>query len=71
MRPYVGLQSTLVILVTLVPDHYASAAIGPALERLASILVGMALLEPVLLGWHLFVPNRTVPNQARGRAESE
>lgn len=51
---YLGLQFTLAILVTLVPDSYAEAAIGPAVERLASIVIGMALLEPVLLVWHLF-----------------
>jgi uncharacterized membrane protein YccC len=55
---YVGLQFTLAILVALVPDSYADAEIGPALTRLASILVGMALLEPVLLAWHLVAPER-------------
>lgn len=51
---YVGLQFTLVTLVTLVPDTYSDVAILPALVRLQSILIGMALLQPVLLGWHLF-----------------
>jgi uncharacterized membrane protein YccC len=53
---YVGLQFTLAILVTLVPDDYAKAEIGPALIRLASIFIGMAVLEPVLLLWHVLVP---------------
>jgi uncharacterized membrane protein YccC len=52
---YVGTQFTLAILVTLVPDSYADAAISPALDRLYSILVGMALLEPVLVVWHFIV----------------
>lgn len=53
---YVGLQFALAILVALVPDSYADAAIGPALERLSSIVIGMALLEPVLLAWHWIAP---------------
>ena len=32
----------------------------PALGRLASIFVGMALLEPVLLAWHFLAPRRSV-----------
>ena len=55
-HPYIGLQFALVILVTLVPDNYADAAIAPAMHRLASIIIGMALLEPVLLIWHIIVP---------------
>jgi uncharacterized membrane protein YccC len=55
---YLGLQFTLAILVTLVPDSYAVAEIGPALARLSSILIGMALLEPVLLAWHVIAPER-------------
>ncbi|MBB4860232.1 putative membrane protein YccC [Novosphingobium chloroacetimidivorans] len=50
--PYIGLQFTLAILVVLVPDSYAAAEIRPGVQRLASILIGMALLEPVLLAWH-------------------
>jgi uncharacterized membrane protein YccC len=52
--PYIGLQFTLAILVVLVPDSYAQVAMEPGLQRLLSILVGMALLEPVLLAWHAF-----------------
>ena len=54
---YVGTQFTLAILVTLVPDSYADAAISPALDRLYGILVGVALLEPVLVAWHLMAPS--------------
>jgi uncharacterized membrane protein YccC len=49
---YLGLQFTLAILVVLVPDDYADADIAPALHRLLSIFVGIAVLEPVLLIWH-------------------
>jgi uncharacterized membrane protein YccC len=50
---YVGTQFTLAVLVTLVPDTYAHAAIAPAGERLIGILVGLAVIEPVLVGSHL------------------
>jgi uncharacterized membrane protein YccC len=53
---YVGTQFVLAVLVTLVPDSYAHAAIEPAFDRLIGILIGMALLEPVLIGWHLIAP---------------
>jgi uncharacterized membrane protein YccC len=53
---YAGTQFVLAVLVTLVPDDYSHAHIGPALDRLAGTLIGMALLEPVLLGWHLVAP---------------
>lgn len=53
---YVGTQFTLAILVTLVPDNYTNAALSPSLERLLGILIGMALIEPVLIAWRLFVP---------------
>lgn len=52
---YVGLQFTLVVLVALVPDTYSRTDLHPALLRFQSIFVGMALLEPVLLLWHLLV----------------
>jgi uncharacterized membrane protein YccC len=61
---YVGLQFTLAIVVALVPDSYANAAIRPALERLASIFIGMALLEPVLLAWHWIAPRSPAPAAA-------
>jgi uncharacterized membrane protein YccC len=53
---YAGTQFTLAILVTLVPDSYAQAAIGPGLDRLVGILVGSALMEPVLVAWHVLAP---------------
>lgn len=53
---YVGLQFTLAVLVGLVPDSYADAQITPAVQRLVSIFIGMAVLEPVLLAWHLVAP---------------
>jgi uncharacterized membrane protein YccC len=58
---YSGTQFTLAILVTLVPDSYAAAEIDPGLHRLIGILVGSALMEPVLIGWHLFAPGRRTP----------
>lgn len=63
---YIGTQFTLAILVTLVPDSYADAAITPARERLTGILVGMALLEPVLLAWHLLRPGKKAAGAAAG-----
>lgn len=68
---YVGLQFTLAILVTLVPDNYADAEIGPALLRLLSIFIGMALLEPVLLAWHFLAPREAAPVAAGGQMDSE
>jgi uncharacterized membrane protein YccC len=64
---YAGTQFTLAILVTLVPDSYAHAAIGPGLDRLIGILVGSALMEPVLVGWHMVAPWAvTAPATASG-----
>ncbi|MET1755630.1 FUSC family protein [Novosphingobium sp. RD2P27] len=56
---YIGLQFTLAILVVLVPDSYAQVEIRPGVQRLVSILVGMALLQPVLLVWHALAPRRS------------
>lgn len=58
---YSGTQFTLAILVTLVPDSYAAAAIDPGLHRLIGILVGSALMEPVLIAWHLLAPGKQTP----------
>lgn len=55
---YVGLQFTLAVLIVLVPDDYANVSIGPGLERLVSIFVGMAVLLPVLVGGHFLMPGR-------------
>ena len=46
---YAGTQFTLAILVTLVPDSYARAEIGPPIARLTGIVIGMLLPEPVLV----------------------
>ena len=55
---YLGLQFTLAVIVVLVPDDYADAAIRPGLERLQSIFVGMAILVPVLLANYLVAARR-------------
>ena len=55
-RAYIGTQFTLAILVTLVPDSYAVAEIGPARERLIGIVIGMAVLVPVMVVWRLLWP---------------
>jgi uncharacterized membrane protein YccC len=52
---YAGTQFTLAILVTLVPDSYAHAEIEPGIARLTGVAVGILLLLPVLVGWHLVV----------------
>lgn len=58
---YIGTQFTLVVLVTLVPDSYADAAIEPGIERLLAIFVGMAVLMPVLLLGYLLWGRRATP----------
>lgn len=65
---YAGTQFVLAVLVTLVPDHYSTAHIGPALDRLAGTLIGMALLEPVLLAWHLIAPGERKAASAEAEA---
>jgi uncharacterized membrane protein YccC len=68
---YLGLQFTLAVLVVLVPDSYADAEIGPAFQRLVSVFVGMAVLEPVLLAWHFCVPGRKPPASAADGTNTE
>jgi uncharacterized membrane protein YccC len=69
---YSGTQFVLVILVALVPDSYAHPGIDPALERLAGILTGLVVLEPILLAWHLIAPSRQPsPEQAASANEGE
>ena len=63
---YVGTQFVLAILIVLVPDSYAQAHLGPAWERLAGIFVGMGVLEPVLLLWHLVDPGRPRKTEPEG-----
>lgn len=58
---YVGLQFTLAVLIVLVPDDYTIVSIGPGLERLISIFVGMAILLPILLAGHFAAPLRDLP----------
>lgn len=55
---YVGTQFVLAILIILVPDSYADAHLGPGLERLLGVVIGMAVLEPVLLLWHVLRSDR-------------
>lgn len=66
---YVGTQFTLAVLVTLVPDSYAGAAITPAFDRLYGILIGMAVLEPVLVAWHVIRPG-ALPMTASSPSEA-
>lgn len=70
---YLGLQFTLAVLVALVPDDWSRATIEPALGRLLSILLGMAVLEPILVAWHLAAPlrNGTASGVHSGETSSE
>ena len=68
---YAGTQFTLAILVTLVPDSYADAAITPAADRLLGILIGLALLEPVLLAWRLLAPAEKAKGPTVGEVSLE
>lgn len=63
---YVGLQFTLAVLIVLVPDSYDTPEVWPAIQRLISVFVGMAVLEPVLLGWHLVDRARKKDPEATG-----
>lgn len=62
---YAGVQFSLAILVILVPDSYAGATIEPGYERLFGILIGMALLEPILILSHWLIPHRTRESSVR------
>jgi len=66
-RRYIGTQFTLAVLVVLVPESYSHVTIEPAVERLSGILIGMAILEPVLLIWHVL---STLPNHWLKRRDS-
>lgn len=57
---YVGTQFTLAVLVMLVPDSYANGDATPGLERLIAVLIGMAVLEPVLLVGHWRAPPKPI-----------
>jgi hypothetical protein len=55
-----------------VPDSYTHAPIDPALQRLAGILMGLVVLEPVLLAWHFVAPSRErSPEKALSESEGE
>ncbi|UGY10586.1 FUSC family protein [Phyllobacterium pellucidum] len=58
---YIGIQFALAFLVVLVPDNYMNAAPEPGLNRLAGILLGIVILEPVLLAWHLLFADKSPP----------
>ena len=68
-RPYVGTQFVLAVLITLVPDDYATATVEPGLMRLIGVVVGMAVIEPVLLLWHWFAPISAKASGAQGERE--
>lgn len=63
-RSYVGTQFVLAVLVTLVPDRIEDVAVAPALARLTGIGVGLAILEPVLVAWHLIARPRAATGGA-------
>lgn len=63
---YIGLQFSIALLMALVPDSYRQMDPGLAVDRLIGILLGMALLEPVLLAWH-FIAAR-LPHRGRPAA---
>jgi uncharacterized membrane protein YccC len=48
---YGGTQFVLAFLTVLVPDRYDTTDIGPGLDRVGGILVGLLLLEPVRLAF--------------------
>jgi uncharacterized membrane protein YccC len=51
---YSGTQFTLAMLVALVPDSYIDPDPDAGVARLAGIVIGIALLEPVLALFHVF-----------------
>ncbi|MCW1984400.1 UNVERIFIED_ORG: putative membrane protein YccC [Sphingomonas sp. R1F5B] len=69
-RGYVGTQFTLAVLVVLVPDSWEAAHIAPGFDRLVGILVGMAVLEPVLLLGAALSRVRTAVVPANQRSEA-
>jgi hypothetical protein len=50
---YGGTQFTLAVLVALVPDSYIAPDPDAAIARLAGTVIGIALLEPVLVAFHV------------------
>lgn len=57
---YSGTQFTLAMLVALVPDSYITPDPEAAVARLAGIVLGIVLLEPVLAAFHVFTWRRAV-----------
>jgi uncharacterized membrane protein YccC len=57
---YSGTQFTLAMLVALVPDSYVAPNPDAGVARLAGILIGIALLEPVLAASHVLTWRKTV-----------
>jgi uncharacterized membrane protein YccC len=57
---YSGTQFVLAMLVALVPDSYVAPDPDAGVARLAGILIGIALLEPVLAAFHVFAWKRAV-----------
>ncbi|MBC6982542.1 FUSC family protein [Caulobacter sp. 17J80-11] len=55
---YAGTQFVLAVLVALVPDDYANPDLSGAWGRLAATLIGLCLIEPVLVAWHVLAPRR-------------
>ncbi|WP_457300316.1 FUSC family protein [Phyllobacterium sp. P5_D12] len=60
---YIGTQFVLAFLVVLVPDSYLDAVVDPGIDRLAGILIGIVILEPVLILSHFVLghDSRKVP----------
>jgi uncharacterized membrane protein YccC len=60
---YIGTQFVLAFLVVLVPDSYSDAVVDPGIDRLAGILLGIVILEPVLILSHFVLghDSRKVP----------
>lgn len=57
---YSGTQFTLAMLVALVPDSYIAPDPEAGVARLTGIIIGIALLEPVLAAFHVFSWRKTV-----------
>ncbi|MBA8879461.1 FUSC family protein [Phyllobacterium myrsinacearum] len=71
---YIGTQFVLAFLVVLVPDTYTDAALEPGIERLAGILFGVVILEPVLLASHYLFrdnPSRNGDNDMKQPSSNE
>lgn len=63
---YLGIQFALAFLVVLVPDDYLNAQPDPGVSRLAGILLGILMLEPILIGWYILFSRNTKAAAAVG-----